>query len=67
MFQGRGYARQLVLQLIEKIQDEGDMPILHVFTGNVGAIALSESLGFKRRIELSLYSATSVDDMTTVW
>jgi ribosomal protein S18 acetylase RimI-like enzyme len=55
MFQRRGYARQLVLRLVEKMRDEGDTPILHVFSGNAGAIGLYESLGFERRAELTLY------------
>lgn len=55
MFQKRGYAHQLVLHLIKKIRSEGDIPILHVFRGNAGAIGLYESLGFERRAELSLY------------
>jgi ribosomal protein S18 acetylase RimI-like enzyme len=55
MFQRRGYARQLVIQLTRKIRDEGDSPILHVVSGNTGAISLYESLGFERRAEFPLY------------
>jgi ribosomal protein S18 acetylase RimI-like enzyme len=55
-FQKRGYARQLILQLIHKIQSEGDIPFLHVVPENKGAIALYEALGFKQRIEIPLYA-----------
>jgi ribosomal protein S18 acetylase RimI-like enzyme len=54
-FQKRGYARQLIRQLMYKIQSEGDIPFLHVVPENTGAIALYESLGFKQRIQMPLY------------
>lgn len=54
-FQRRGYARQLIVQLIHEIQSEGDVPFLHVFNENTGAIALYERLGFKRRADLALF------------
>ena len=53
-FQRRGYARQLMLHLMGQIQDDGDIPILHVVGGNDGALALYEALGFKKRAELTL-------------
>ena len=55
-FQKRGYARQLILQLIHKIQSEGDIPFLHVVPENKGVIALYEALGFKQRMEIPLYA-----------
>lgn len=55
-FQRRGYARQLLLQLIPKIQSEGDVPFLHVVAENTSAQALYESLGFQRRATLPLYA-----------
>lgn len=54
-FQKRGYARYLILQLIQKIQSEGDVPFLHVVPENKGAIGLYESLGFKPRVEIPLF------------
>lgn len=54
-FQRRGYARQLLVHLIGKMQREGDVPILHVFGENAGAITLYESLGFRVRTEIPLY------------
>jgi ribosomal protein S18 acetylase RimI-like enzyme len=54
-FQRRGYARQLILQLMHKIQSEGDVPFLHVVSENTGAIALYEKLGFKQSRELPLF------------
>jgi predicted GNAT family acetyltransferase len=53
-FHRRGYARQLMLYLMRKIQDDGDVPILHVVSGNNGAISLYEALGFRKRVELTL-------------
>jgi ribosomal protein S18 acetylase RimI-like enzyme len=54
-FQRRGYAKQLMLQLMHEIQAEGEVPMLHVVSGNDGALALYEALGFKRRSELALH------------
>lgn len=53
-FQRRGYARQLMLALMDEIQRDGDAPMLHVFSDNQGAITLYEALGFRRRATLTL-------------
>jgi predicted GNAT family acetyltransferase len=53
-FQRRGYARQLTLRLIEAIQGDGEVPMLHVVSGNAGALALYEALGFRKRVDLTL-------------
>jgi predicted GNAT family acetyltransferase len=53
-FQRRGYARQLVLQLIHEIQRADEIPFLHVATANTGAQTLYESMGFKPRAEFSM-------------
>lgn len=53
-FQRRGYARQLVLQLIHEIQSAGDVPFLHVDGENKVAITLYEGLGFKQRAQLTV-------------
>lgn len=53
-FQRRGYARQLMLQLIYEIQNVGEIPFLHVFHENKSAQTLYETLGFKQRAELPL-------------
>jgi predicted GNAT family acetyltransferase len=54
-FQRRGYARELVLHLMHEIQRMGDIPFLHVFGENTGALILYEAMGFTRRAELPLY------------
>ena len=43
---GRGLARALMAAVARRIVARGDMPFLHVYPSNVGAIALYESLGF---------------------
>jgi len=53
-FQRRGYARQLILQLMSEIQSAGEVPFLHVSPDNSGAYTLYEALGFKQRAELAL-------------
>lgn len=54
-FQRRGYARELVRHLMHEIQRMGDIPFLHVFSENTGALTLYEALGFTWRAELPLY------------
>ncbi len=53
-FGRRGLARRLVLHLMSRIQTVGEVPILHVFNENAGALALYESIGFHARAELTL-------------
>jgi len=53
-FQRHGYARQLMLALMDEIQRDGDAPMLHVFSDNQGAITLYETLGFRRRATVTL-------------
>jgi predicted GNAT family acetyltransferase len=53
-FQRRGYARQLMLHLLRKIHDDGEVPMLHVVSGNEGALALYGALGFQTRAEPTL-------------
>lgn len=48
-FRGRGLATVLMLRLARRIQDQGMVPILHVFQSNAAAIALYERLGFAIR------------------
>jgi ribosomal protein S18 acetylase RimI-like enzyme len=48
-FRGRGYAQGLVKAMMGWIAERGDVPMLHVFDDNHGAIALYESLGFASR------------------
>ncbi len=51
---GRGYAALLMMRLARQMQQDGFTPFLHVFEDNLGAIALYEKLGFRRRSTLRL-------------
>ena len=46
---GRGYAGALMRVVAERMLARGEMPWLHAYASNVGAIALYESLGFRLR------------------
>jgi ribosomal protein S18 acetylase RimI-like enzyme len=48
---GRGLASALVRDLVGRILDRGDTPILHVMSTNVGAIRVYDELGFETRRE----------------
>jgi predicted GNAT family acetyltransferase len=48
-FRGRGLATLLMIRLARRIQDQGMVPILHVFESNTAAIALYERIGFAKR------------------
>jgi ribosomal protein S18 acetylase RimI-like enzyme len=48
---GRGLASALVRDLVGRILDRGETPVLHVVTTNVGAIRVYDQLGFTLRRE----------------
>lgn len=48
-FRGRGYAAGLMRVVARRIQAHGDIPFLHAFADNTGAIGLYETLGFRVR------------------
>jgi predicted GNAT family acetyltransferase len=48
-FRGQGYAAGLMQIVIERILERAEIPFLHVYATNVGAIALYETLGFATR------------------
>jgi ribosomal protein S18 acetylase RimI-like enzyme len=51
---GRGYARALMAQVIQEMQQRGKTPILHTFADNQPAIRVYEGLGFTLRRTLHL-------------
>jgi len=52
---GRGLARGLIRVVASRIAARGETPWLHSYPDNAGAIALYESLGFRKRAEV-IYS-----------
>lgn len=53
-FRGRGYAAALTVEVARRIQARGEVPFLHCYAGNTGAIQLYESLGFAFRTTIVL-------------
>jgi ribosomal protein S18 acetylase RimI-like enzyme len=53
-FQGRGYARVLMAQVMRNILERGDTPYLHAWHDNYGAIRVYEKLGYRQRKLLNL-------------
>lgn len=55
---GRGYAGALMRVVAGKILDRGEIPFLHAYASNHGAIALYESLGFVVRRQVLMTRLT---------
>lgn len=53
-FRGRGYAGGLMRIVAARILARGEVPFLHSYAENAGAIALYENLGFKLRSAMTL-------------
>lgn len=53
-YRGRGYAAMLMRHVAERIIARGEIPFLHAYSSNAGAIALYETLGFQLRREMTL-------------
>ncbi|CDG81120.1 GNAT family N-acetyltransferase [Janthinobacterium agaricidamnosum] len=51
---GHGYAAELVIDAAQAIRQAGRIPCLHVYSDNLGAIALYRKLGFSTRRTLHL-------------
>jgi len=54
---GRGLASTLVRDLVGRIRDRGESPMLHVAEDNVGAIPIYEALGFETRLRTEIFGA----------
>jgi predicted GNAT family acetyltransferase len=54
---GRGLASTLVRELVGRIRDRGESPMLHVAEDNVGAIPIYEALGFETRLRTEIFGA----------
>jgi predicted GNAT family acetyltransferase len=51
-FRGRGYAGALIRIVAERMLARGEIPFLHTYATNLGAIGLYESIGFRRRMPM---------------
>jgi len=60
-FRGRGYAGGLMRIVAARILARGEIPFLHSYAENAGAIALYENLGFKLRSAMTLTVLTKPD------
>jgi len=49
---GRGFARRLMIRVMQDMAARGETPFLHCYSSNVRAIALYRTMGFKVRREL---------------
>jgi len=49
---GHGYARILMMEVMQRIRSRGETPFLHVREDNVRAIELYQRLGFHQRVRL---------------
>jgi len=49
---GKGYARVAMMEIMRRIRERGEVPMLHVRQDNVRAIELYERLGFRERVQL---------------
>ncbi len=52
---GKGYARHLLLRQVNRIQQHGEQPFLHVKADIARAIGVYESVGFEIRTEIYFY------------
>ena len=50
-YQGRGFARRLMLKLIRRQMLRDETPCLHVMRANSGALRLHEQMGFRDHLE----------------
>lgn len=55
---GKGYAKQLITHVVNRIFDQDKTPFLHVVESNFGAIKLYEKLGFVTRRKMSFWNVS---------
>ncbi|RKR08807.1 FR47-like protein [Flavobacterium sp. 90] len=53
---GKGYAKQLIAHVVNRIFGKNKTPYLHVVESNIGAIGLYEKLGFVTRRKMSFWN-----------
>jgi ribosomal protein S18 acetylase RimI-like enzyme len=49
---GKGYAAALMMEVVRRIRERGEIPFLHVREANTRAIELYNRLGFRKRVQL---------------
>jgi predicted GNAT family acetyltransferase len=59
-YTGRGYARQLVAHVVNRICEKNKNPFLHVAASNRNAIRLYEQLGFTLRRKMNFWNFISL-------
>jgi ribosomal protein S18 acetylase RimI-like enzyme len=62
---GKGYARILMLQIMQRICERGEIPFLHVRQDNTRAIELYERLGFHTRIVVHFTVLRNLEGVAT--
>lgn len=62
---GQGLATRLVLDLVARIRQRGEAPLLHAAASNAHAIALYEQLGFRLRAQPSFVAVRAPADVVT--
>ncbi|MEM9707676.1 MAG: GNAT family N-acetyltransferase [Pseudomonadota bacterium] len=58
-YRGQGLGTALVLHMADRIMAAGDLPFLHTYADNAGAIALYQRLGFRIRTRIGLTQWTA--------
>lgn len=61
---GKGYARALLHGVAARIAARGELPFLHSYPDNAGALALYRSLGFRIRAEVQ-FTIVARDDQAS--
>ena len=53
-YQGRGHARRLMIEMLHRQLERGELPFLHVVRENAAAHGLYERMGFRDRAEVAV-------------